>query len=104
VVCSGLSAGIGESPAGAVAGRVWCVGMSGECTPDPKAGGLGVRLGGCICVCMCICYARRMTKELMGNRVIRVPGRLWQAAKARADQRGETVSEAVRKFLERYAK
>ena len=40
----------------------------------------------------------------MSNRVIRVPDRLWQAAKARADQRGETVSEAVRKFLERYVR
>lgn len=40
----------------------------------------------------------------MPNRAVRVPDRLWVAAKARADQRGETVSEAVRKFLERYAK
>ena len=40
----------------------------------------------------------------MGNRVIRVPDRLWSAAKARADEKGETVSEAVRKFLERYSR
>ena len=40
----------------------------------------------------------------MSNRVIRVPDRLWQAAKVRADQRGETVSEAVRRFLERYVR
>jgi len=45
-----------------------------------------------------------MAKEPMGNRVIRVPDRLWKAAKERADQRGETVSEAVRKFLERYSR
>ena len=45
-----------------------------------------------------------MVKEPMGNRVIRVSDRLWKAAKARADERDETVSEAVRKFLERYTK
>lgn len=40
----------------------------------------------------------------MSQRVIRVPDKLWQAAKERADERGETVSEAVRKFLERYTR
>jgi antitoxin component of RelBE/YafQ-DinJ toxin-antitoxin module len=45
-----------------------------------------------------------MVREPKLNRVIRVPERLWAAAKARADQRGETVSEAVRRFLERYVK
>lgn len=45
-----------------------------------------------------------MPKEPMGQRVIRVPDRLWEAAKARADERGETVSEAIRKFLERYTR
>jgi len=45
-----------------------------------------------------------MVREPKLNRVIRVPERLWTAAKARADQRGETVSEAVRRFLERYVK
>ena len=40
----------------------------------------------------------------MKSRVIRVPDKLWTAAKKRADERDETVSEAVRKFLERYAK
>lgn len=37
-------------------------------------------------------------------RGIRVPDELWNAAKKRADERGETVSEAVRKFLERYTR
>jgi hypothetical protein len=32
------------------------------------------------------------------------PDKLWDAAKAKADERGETVSEAVRKFLERYSR
>lgn len=37
-------------------------------------------------------------------RGIRVPDALWDAAKRRADEKGETVSEAVRKFLERYVR
>lgn len=45
-----------------------------------------------------------MPKEKLENRVIRVTETLWQSAKVRADEKGETVSEAVRKFLERYAK
>ena len=40
----------------------------------------------------------------MKNRVVRVSDRVWDAAKKRADEKGETVSEAVRKFLERYAR
>ena len=45
-----------------------------------------------------------MAKEPMKSRVIRVSDELWQAAKGRADERGETVSEAIRKFLERYTR
>jgi hypothetical protein len=45
-----------------------------------------------------------MPREPMKNRVIRVPERLWAAAQQRADEKGETVSEAVRKFLERYSR
>lgn len=40
----------------------------------------------------------------MKNRVVRVSDKVWGAAKARADEKGETVSEAVRKFLERYGR
>lgn len=40
----------------------------------------------------------------MKSRVVRVPDALWAAAMKRADERGETVSEAVRKFLERYSR
>ena len=40
----------------------------------------------------------------MKARPIRVSDKLWAAAKVRADEKGETVSEAVRKFLERYAR
>lgn len=45
-----------------------------------------------------------MGKEPMKSRVIRVPEDVWQAARKRADEKGETVSEAVRKFLERYGR
>jgi len=37
-------------------------------------------------------------------RAIRVGDDLWHRAQARAAEKGETVSEAVRKFLERYAR
>jgi len=45
-----------------------------------------------------------MAKEPMKTRVVRVPDALWEAAKERADERGETVSDAIRKFLERYTR
>jgi plasmid stability protein len=37
-------------------------------------------------------------------RSIRIPDDLWTAAAVRAAERGESVSEAVRKFLVRYTK
>jgi antitoxin component of RelBE/YafQ-DinJ toxin-antitoxin module len=40
----------------------------------------------------------------MKSRVVRVSDDLWDRAKKRADEKGETVSEAVRKFLERYSR
>lgn len=49
-------------------------------------------------------YTQNMPKKPMVKRMIRVPEGLWERAKAKADERDETVSEAVRKFLERYAK
>ena len=45
-----------------------------------------------------------MVKKPMKSRVIRVPDELWERAKVRAAGRDETVSEAVRKFLERYVR
>ena len=45
-----------------------------------------------------------MPKEPMKSRVIRVSDALWTAAMKRADEKGETVSDAVRKFLERYTR
>jgi hypothetical protein len=36
--------------------------------------------------------------------MIRVPDDLWAAARKRADERGESVSEAVRRMLARYVR
>lgn len=45
-----------------------------------------------------------MAVEPKKNRMIRVQDSLWAKAKARADERGESLSEAIRRFLERYVK
>jgi antitoxin component of RelBE/YafQ-DinJ toxin-antitoxin module len=45
-----------------------------------------------------------VVREPMKNRVIRVSDAVWEAALRKADEKGETVSEAVRKFLERYGR
>lgn len=45
-----------------------------------------------------------MPKEPMEKVSFRVPLSLWRRAKERADEKGETVSEAIRKFLERYVR
>lgn len=36
--------------------------------------------------------------------MVRVPDALWAKARTRAGERGETISEAVRRFLERYSR
>lgn len=43
-----------------------------------------------------------MSKKPMVQRVLRVPEDLWERAKVRADKRGESLSDAIRQFLERY--
>lgn len=45
-----------------------------------------------------------MPREPMKSRVVRVPDDLWKRAQERAAERGEHLSEAIRKFLERYAR
>lgn len=45
---------------------------------------------------------RRVPKVPMVLRSIRVPESLWNAAKAKADDRGESISDVVREALERY--
>lgn len=37
-------------------------------------------------------------------RSVRVPTDVWEAAKQEADRRGETVSDAIVRFLRRYGK
>lgn len=39
-----------------------------------------------------------------GHYISKVPDDLWAAAQAEATRRGESVSEAVRRFLTEYAK
>ena len=36
------------------------------------------------------------------TRTVRVPEDLWQAAKARAEEKGETVSDVIVRALKRY--
>ena len=43
-------------------------------------------------------------RKITPARAIRVEDELWERAKKRAAEKGETVSEAVRKFLERYSR
>jgi predicted transcriptional regulator len=38
----------------------------------------------------------------MSKKSIRVPDALWAAAQAKADQRGDNLSEIIRRALERY--
>lgn len=38
------------------------------------------------------------------SRNVRVPTDLWEAALARAAERGEVLSEVIREFLERYVR
>ena len=45
-----------------------------------------------------------MTREPIKAKSVRVPDVLWDAAKAKADQRGEYLSEVIRRALERYVK
>lgn len=37
-------------------------------------------------------------------RTVRVPQDVWDAARAEAERRGESVSDAVNRFLRRYGK
>lgn len=38
------------------------------------------------------------------RRSVVIPDDLWEKAKAKADERGETVSAAIRRLLERYVR
>lgn len=43
-------------------------------------------------------------RDPMPIRSIRVPDRTWEAAQAKATERGENLSEVIRQALERYIK
>lgn len=43
-------------------------------------------------------------REGVRPRSIKVHDDLWIKAKARADEKGESLSEAIRRFLERYVR
>lgn len=43
-------------------------------------------------------------KPTMVMRSLRVPEKLWEAAKAKADQRQENISDVIRAALEHYIK
>ena len=45
-----------------------------------------------------------MSRDPIKPKSVRVPDALWAAAQAKADERGEVLSEEIRKFLERYVK
>lgn len=45
-----------------------------------------------------------MTQNKTPMHSFRVEDELWEAAKKRAEERGETLTEALRKFLRRYTK
>lgn len=46
----------------------------------------------------------RVAKPNMVMRSLRVPADLWEAAKAKADERQENISDVIREALERYVK
>lgn len=47
---------------------------------------------------------RRVAKPPMVMRSVRVPLRLWNEAKAKADEREENLSDVIREALERYVR
>jgi hypothetical protein len=46
----------------------------------------------------------RVPKPVMVIRSLRVQLKLWEAAKAKADERDENISDVIREALERYVK
>lgn len=50
------------------------------------------------------CIVRGMTKPPTPPRSVRVPDELWQAAKDEAARRDESLTDAIVRFLTRYAR
>lgn len=46
----------------------------------------------------------RVAKPSMVMRSLRVPADLWERARAKADERGENISDVLRDALERYVR
>ena len=46
----------------------------------------------------------RVSKPAMVMRSIRVPLKLWNEARAKADEREENISDVIREALERYVR
>lgn len=77
----------------------------------------GPEMGGCI-ECRCIAVApdesrasvltaetmRAMRETHTPPRSVRIPDELWQAAKTKAAENGETVTDVIVRALERYVK
>jgi len=49
-------------------------------------------------------YDAGMARKAMAHRTIRIPDQLWQDARDVAERRDETVSDAIRRFLEGYVR
>lgn len=45
-----------------------------------------------------------MPRPPMTKKSIRIPDKLWTAALTRADERGDNLSEVIRKAIERYVR
>lgn len=48
--------------------------------------------------------ARVPNQEKTPRRTVRVPDDVWRAAQAKAEERGDNLSEVIRKALERYVR
>ena len=46
----------------------------------------------------------RISRPSRKTRTIRVEDDLWDAAKRKAEERGDVLSEEIRKFLQRYVR
>ena len=49
-------------------------------------------------------YTQVMVRKPMTHKTIRIPDQLWEDARDAADRRDETVSDAIRRFLEGYVR
>lgn len=56
----------------------------------------------CLYLCQYICKDISMPKRKMVMRSIRVPEKLWEAAKAKADENELGISDVVRELLKGY--